>query len=141
MKVLQGIAAGKSGRQKPAGLPLSLFAIGAKLVRQREGGLSTTPPAKTAPGALPVRSNKSYAHRIDLDLLERAVAPSRNAAAEDWLNQRAVSESHGPPRLDRQALEWNDVTVPAKITQVNGDWLWVGNAWVSRATSSKRPTA
>jgi tetratricopeptide (TPR) repeat protein len=54
-----------------------------------------------------------------------------NAVADDpWIGQRVFLKATARPKLGNRTMAWTDVTMPATVTQVNGDWLWVGNAWV-----------
>jgi tetratricopeptide (TPR) repeat protein len=49
---------------------------------------------------------------------------------DGWLGQRVFVKETAKPRINGRTLSWTDVTMPATIKEVNGDWLWVDNAWV-----------
>jgi tetratricopeptide (TPR) repeat protein len=51
-------------------------------------------------------------------------------ADDAWIGQRVFLKESAKPKLGDRTFAWNDVKLPATITKVNGDWLWVGNAWV-----------
>jgi tetratricopeptide (TPR) repeat protein len=61
-----------------------------------------------------------------------AIASNSAVADDEWLNQRVYLKVNARPKVGNRTLDWNDVTMPAKITKVDGDWLWVGSAWVRR---------
>ncbi len=48
----------------------------------------------------------------------------------DWLGQRVFVRETAQPKVGNRILKWSDIAIPAKVSQVNGDWLWVGKAWV-----------
>jgi tetratricopeptide (TPR) repeat protein len=52
------------------------------------------------------------------------------ATADDWLGQRVFVKDTAKPKVGNRTLGWNEVSMPATVKEVNGDWLWVGNAWV-----------
>ena len=54
------------------------------------------------------------------------------ALADDspWLGKQAFLRQSARPKVGDRTFRWNDISMPVTITQVNGDWLWIGNAWV-----------
>ena len=56
---------------------------------------------------------------------------SAAAAADGWVGERVFLKDTAKPKLGDRTFAWNDVKLPATVTKVNGDWLWVGNAWAT----------
>ena len=59
-----------------------------------------------------------------------ALAASAAWADDSWVGQRVFVKETAKPKLGNKTFAWNDVPLPATVTKVNGDWLWVGKAWV-----------
>lgn len=60
--------------------------------------------------------------------------PGRVSAADDeWLGQMVMLKETAAPQIGTRRLNADDVAVPALVEQVNGDWLWLGVAWVKKA--------
>lgn len=67
---------------------------------------------------------------------------SRAIAAEDtWLGQTVFIKETAKPKLGNKVIPWNEVGMPATITKVDGDWLWVGKAWVRTGEVVRRDDA
>jgi tetratricopeptide (TPR) repeat protein len=64
------------------------------------------------------------------------------AQADDgWVGQQVFLKDTAKPKLGNKVLPWNAVALPATVSKVNGDWLWVGNAWVKSGEVVKRDDA
>lgn len=57
-------------------------------------------------------------------------APWAKAADDSWLGQTVFIKESAKPKLGNKVIPWNEVGMPATVTKVDGDWLWVGKAWV-----------
>jgi len=57
------------------------------------------------------------------------VAP---AAEVDWVGQRVMLKETATPKVGTRTLQWNSVPMPATVANINGDWLWLGTAWVKK---------
>ena len=63
-------------------------------------------------------------------LVAASLAGRAGAADDEWIGKQVFLKETAKPKLDNRTFAWNDVKLPATVTKVNGDWLWVGNAWV-----------
>ena len=54
----------------------------------------------------------------------------RVAADESLLGQQVFIKETAKPKLGNKVIPWNEVGMPATVTKIDGDWLWVGKAWV-----------
>jgi tetratricopeptide (TPR) repeat protein len=59
-----------------------------------------------------------------------ALVTSAALADDAWIGQQIFLKETAKPKLGDRTFGWNDVAFPAKVTKVNGDWLWIGKAWV-----------
>lgn len=58
---------------------------------------------------------------------------STHAFADDnssWLGETVFIKTTARPKVGNKTMHWNEVGMPAKVSKVEGDFLWVGNAWV-----------
>jgi tetratricopeptide (TPR) repeat protein len=56
-----------------------------------------------------------------------------SAADEAWLGETVMVKETAMPQVGNQRFVFKYVDVPAVVEQVNGDWLWLGNAWVKKS--------
>lgn len=52
------------------------------------------------------------------------------AAEREWVGQTVMLKETATPRIGAKKFRWNDVPLPATVEKVNGQWLWLGTAWV-----------
>ena len=53
------------------------------------------------------------------------------SAANDWLGKKVFVKDTAHPRVGNQTFEWNAVSIPATVSKVEGNYLWLGSAWVT----------
>lgn len=53
--------------------------------------------------------------------------------AEDWIGQRVFCKDSAQPRVGEKSVDRTSISYPATVTKVEGDWLWLGRAWVRKA--------
>ena len=59
-----------------------------------------------------------------------AVADAR--ADDSWLGQQVFVKETAKPKLGNKIIPWNEVGMPATVSKVEGDWLWLGKVWVAQ---------
>lgn len=56
-------------------------------------------------------------------------------AADDpqsaWLGKKVFVKVSARPRVGNRTYEWNSVSMPATVSKVEGNYLWLGAAWVT----------
>lgn len=52
------------------------------------------------------------------------------SAADDWVGRKVFVKETAKPKAGDRTLPWNAIAFPAAVERVNGDWLWLGKAWV-----------
>jgi tetratricopeptide (TPR) repeat protein len=62
-----------------------------------------------------------------------ACLPAGAVADESWLGQTVLPKETAVPQANGKRLRWNDVPIPSVVQQVQGDWLWLGMAWVQKS--------
>ncbi len=63
-----------------------------------------------------------------------AAAPPAAAAGTDaWVGQKVFFKTGAKGRIGQQEIPLALLLVPAIVETVDGDWLWIGNAWIRRA--------
>jgi tetratricopeptide (TPR) repeat protein len=73
-----------------------------------------------------------------LALLIVSLAADRLPAADDdWIGQRVMLKETAKPKVGTKSFKWNDVPLPATVDKIDGDWLWVGIAWVKEDDAIK----
>lgn len=71
-------------------------------------------------------------------LVVLAASADRAAAADDdWIGQRVMLKETSKPKVGSQTFKWGDVPLPATVTKVEGDWLWLGVAWAKKDEALK----
>src|SRR5947209_3988147 len=61
-----------------------------------------------------------------------ACFPTLSVADDEWLGQTVLVKETAVPQVNGRKLKWNDAQIPAVVQHINGDWLWLGNAWVKK---------
>lgn len=51
---------------------------------------------------------------------------------DDLLGQKVFLKETARPKVGNKTLESTDIAIPATVSKVDGDWVWVGKAWVKR---------
>lgn len=51
---------------------------------------------------------------------------------DDWVGQRVFTKDSAQPRVGEKSVDRLMIPYPATVTKVEGDWLWVGRAWVRK---------
>lgn len=64
-------------------------------------------------------------------LLAATVGAAPDADFE-WVGQRVMLKESATPQVGSRKLEWSSVPMPAAVDKVNGQWLWLGSAWVKQ---------
>jgi tetratricopeptide (TPR) repeat protein len=64
-------------------------------------------------------------------VLSVAIAPHANAD-DDLIGQKVFLKGSARPRVGNKTLVSTDIAIPAIVSKVDGDWAWVGKAWVKR---------
>lgn len=57
-------------------------------------------------------------------------AESAPAAADEWVGRRVMLKETAKPKIGSKSFKWSDVPLPATVEKVEGDWLWIGTAWI-----------
>ena len=60
-------------------------------------------------------------------------ADSRTPQQDSWLGKQVFWKEGARAKVDDTAIDINTVYFPAQVTKVEGDWLWLGRAWVRKA--------
>lgn len=56
------------------------------------------------------------------------------AAAQDpWLGQPVFIKDSAKPQVGTTAIDREKIPFPATVEKINGDWLWLGRAWVKKS--------
>ena len=53
-------------------------------------------------------------------------------AADDLVGKKVFLKETARPKVGNKTLAWNQVQLPATVSKVEGDWAWIGKAWVKR---------
>ncbi len=56
----------------------------------------------------------------------------RAAAADSWLGQRVFWKPGAKAKVGTAEVAIETIPFPATVEEVNGDWLWLGRAWVHK---------
>jgi tetratricopeptide (TPR) repeat protein len=72
-------------------------------------------------------------------LVGGAVADAR--ADDGWLGQQVFVKETAKPKLGNKVIPWNQVGMPATVSKVEGDWLWLGKVWVRSGEVVRRDDA
>ncbi|HJT36366.1 MAG TPA: tetratricopeptide repeat protein [Pirellulales bacterium] len=54
------------------------------------------------------------------------------AAERDWQGETVMVKETAIPQVGAKKFRWNDIPMPATVEKVNGQWLWLGVAWVKQ---------
>jgi len=67
-------------------------------------------------------------------LLIAAVLSPRSAEAqgEAWVGREFMPRPNCTPKVGKQPISWEQLALPLKVQKAEGDWLWVGKAWVGK---------
>ena len=57
---------------------------------------------------------------------------SARADEDPWVGKQVMRKETAQPQLGNKKLEWSAVPLPGTVEQVNGDWMWMGAAWVRK---------
>ena len=55
-----------------------------------------------------------------------------SAADDEWQGQMIMLKETAAPQIGTRRVNADDVPQPAVVQQVQGDWLWLGIAWVKK---------
>ena len=78
---------------------------------------------------------------LALWLVLGGVVAKAHAPADDWLGQQVFVKETAKPKLGDKIIPWNQVGMPATVSKVEGDWLWLGKVWVRSGEVVKRDDA
>jgi len=56
----------------------------------------------------------------------------RVSAQDQWLKKRFMPKAHAKFKLPTGEVPYSKLSFPLYVTKVNGDWLWVGKAWIKK---------
>ena len=54
------------------------------------------------------------------------------SAQDEWIGRRFVAKEGATFKVGSQEVPHERILTPFTVTQVNGDWLWTGRAWVHK---------
>lgn len=60
-------------------------------------------------------------------------ADSRLGQQDSWLGKQVFWKDGAVAKVDETAVDITTVDFPAKVTKVEGEWLWLGRAWVKKS--------
>lgn len=61
------------------------------------------------------------------------VTASPLARADEWIGSRVFRKHSARPRVGTKSVDPTLIPVPATVTAVDGEWLWLGRAWVRKS--------
>jgi tetratricopeptide (TPR) repeat protein len=85
--------------------------------------------------------NTALNRKLSFTLCLITAVVAATARADDWVGQQVFIKETAKPKLGNKIIPWNQVGMPATVTKVDGDWLWVGKAWVKSGEVVKRDDA
>jgi tetratricopeptide (TPR) repeat protein len=59
-------------------------------------------------------------------------AASAATAQDNWVNKKFMPRAEAEYKAGAEAITQERIHLPLEVEQVNGSWLWVGNAWVQK---------
>jgi len=66
-------------------------------------------------------------------LLASVLIPrSAQAQSEAWVGRTFLPRQQCSPKVGKQPVSWEQLALPFKVQKVEGDWLWMGEAWVNK---------
>ncbi len=57
---------------------------------------------------------------------------SAMSAADPWLGTKVFKKRGSQPKVGNRTVDSAVVLFPATVSEVNGEWLWVGRAWIRK---------
>lgn len=55
------------------------------------------------------------------------------AHGDEWLGRRVMLKENAQPRVGTRSVDRSFISSPSTVEQVDGEWLWLGRAWVRRS--------
>jgi len=71
--------------------------------------------------------------KMPLTLLLFGFLPLAAQAADSLVGEKVFLKATARPRVGSQEIDPNLIALPAAVEAENGDWLWIGRAWVRRS--------
>ncbi len=71
--------------------------------------------------------------RAPLVALWLILLPASADAADPWIGQRVFWKLEAQPKVGNQTVDPRLILFPATVTDVSGEWLWVGSAWIRKS--------
>jgi len=71
----------------------------------------------------------------DFTKMEKLIATATPVPPDEkavWVGQQVFYKENSKPKVGSEFFDRKLIPFPAKVTSVNGDWLWIGRAWIKR---------
>jgi tetratricopeptide (TPR) repeat protein len=66
-------------------------------------------------------------------ILGLAVVPLVASAADPWTGQKVFTKIDAQPKVGSKKVDISVIPMISVVQNVNGDWLWLGSAWVRKS--------
>jgi PDZ domain/Aspartyl protease len=67
-----------------------------------------------------------------LFLAVSAVPRCAEAQGDAWVGREFMPRQQCSPKVGKQVIPWERISLPFKVQKVQGEWLWIGQAWVRK---------
>jgi tetratricopeptide (TPR) repeat protein len=68
--------------------------------------------------------------RLEAFFVIGSLLASPAVAQEEWIGKEFMPREGAKFMIGEREVPFDDIKLPLKVTKVNGEWLWVGKAWV-----------
>ncbi|MFO0884692.1 MAG: tetratricopeptide repeat protein [Pirellulales bacterium] len=71
--------------------------------------------------------------RFPIAVLLLLIAPTFLIAADPWIGKRVFWKQGSVAMVGNMTVSVQNIAFPSPVSEVNGEWLWVGRAWIRKS--------